>query len=127
MANTIELDLREVERLLAMGLTEEQMATSMGVSVSTITRRKKDDAQFAECIKRSKQLGITQVTNALFDSAVNPDKPNTSAAIFWLKNRAHWRDRQEIEATIGGNVSVEHDIESALDALKAAGIDPNSI
>ena len=110
-----------------MGLSEEQIATSLGISVSTITRRKRDDEQFERTLKAGKQEGITAVTNQLFNSATDPDKPNTSAAIFFLKNRAGWRDRQEVDANLSGSIELTHDIEQALQSLKDAGIDPNKL
>ena len=66
------------------------------------------------------------MTNALFQSATG-DKPNTSAQIFFLKNRAGWRDRSEVDTNLNGSVVVEHDIEQALKALKDAGVDPDKL
>ena len=73
-----------------------------------------------------KNAGIDAVTNALFEGATG-DKPNTSAQIFFLKNRAGWRDRTEVDANIHADVTVTHDIEAALQALKDAGVDPASL
>ena len=127
MAITKEIDLTKLYNLAKMGLSEEQIATSLGISVSTISRRKKDDEQFADTLKAGKQAGITAVTNSLFTAATDEVKPNMSAAIFYLKNRGGWRDKQEVEANINGSLSVDHDIESALQALRDAGIDPSSL
>jgi RNA polymerase-interacting CarD/CdnL/TRCF family regulator len=33
-----------------------------------------------------------QVAQSLFKQATNKEKPNVSAAIFWLKCRAEWRE-----------------------------------
>lgn len=124
MANTKVIDYEKLYNLAKMGLSEEQIATSLGISVSTIARRKRDDDTFADTLKAGKQEGITAVTNQLFNSATDAEKPNTSAAIFFLKNRAGWRDKQEVDANLSGSVAVDHDIDSALKALKDAGIDP---
>ena len=127
LANTKVIDYEKLYNLAKMGLSEEQIATSLGISVSTIARRKRDDDTFADTLKAGKHEGITAVTNQLFNSATDAEKPNTSAGIFWLKNRAGWRDRQEVDANLSGSVVVDHDVESALQALKDAGIDPSKL
>ena len=121
------IDYDKLYNLAKMGLSEEQIATSLGISVSTIARRKRDDDTFADTLKAGKQEGITAVTNQLFNSATDPDKPNTSAAIFFLKNRAGWRDKAEVDANLTGSLAVDHDIDSALQALRDAGIDPSKL
>jgi transcriptional regulator with XRE-family HTH domain len=126
LANTKPIDYEKLYNLAKIGLSEEQIAISLGISVSTIARRKRDDDTFAETLKAGKQAGISAVTNSLFESAT-ADKPNTSAQIFYLKNRGGWRDRAEVDANITGGIEVTHDIDSALQALKDAGVDPSSL
>ena len=126
MANTIVSDYEKLYDLAKIGLSEEQIAVSLGISPSTITRRKRDDDQFDRTLKAGKQRGIDAVTNALFEGATG-DKPNTSAQIFFLKNRAGWRDRTEVDANISGDVTMTHDIEGALQALKDAGVNPDDL
>ena len=125
MAHNKDIDLKELFDLAKIGLTEEQIATSLGVHESTMTRRKKDDAEIAEALKAGKQAGITAVTNALFTGATNEAKPSTSAQIFFLKNRARWTDRIETEHT--GSVGFDVQFDAALSTLKEAGIDPSSL
>jgi hypothetical protein len=126
LANTIVIDYEKLYDLAKIGLSEEQIAVSLGISPSTITRRKRDDDQFDRTLKAGKQRGIDAVTNALFEGATG-DKPNTSAQIFFLKNRAGWRDRTEVDANISGDVTMTHDIEGALQALKDAGVNPDDL
>jgi len=126
LANTKPIDYKELYNLAKIGLSEEQIAVSLGISVSTIARRKRDDDTFGSTLKAGKQAGISAVTNSLFESAT-ADKPNTSAQIFYLKNRGGWRDRTEVDAHVSGGIEVTHDIDSALQALKDAGVDPSSL
>lgn len=126
LANVKEIDLDKLYNLAKIGLSEEQIATSLGISASTVTRRKRDDEQFDRTLKAGKQAGIDAVTNALFQGATG-DKPNTSAQIFFLKNRAGWRDKTEVDANLSGDVTVNHDIDAALQSLKDAGIDPTKL
>jgi hypothetical protein len=126
LANTIEIDLEKLYNLAKIGLSEEQIAVSLGVSLTTIARRKRDDDTFATTLKAGKQRGIDAVTNSLFESAT-AEKPNTSAQIFFLKNRAGWRDKTEVDANVSGDITMTHDIESVLQSLKDAGIDPSKL
>jgi len=126
VANTIIIDYDKLYNLAKIGLSEEQIALSLGISVSTIGRRKREDERFSSTLKAGKQRGIDAVTNALFEGATG-DKPNTSAQIFFLKNRAGWRDRTEVDANIHADVTVTHDIDAALQALKDAGVDPSKL
>lgn len=56
-----EFDLAEVERLASLGLTREQIAASLGASVSTIYGRLRDDEEFADAVKRGEAQGIGAV------------------------------------------------------------------
>ena len=122
---TLEIDYAKVEQLAAQGLTERQIAESMGISRSTVQRRKASDEAFEAAIKAGASRGLEQVTNALWENATQ--KGNVAAAIFYLKNRGGWTDRAAVEAQHSGELIVEHDITAALEALKRAGIDPASL
>jgi hypothetical protein len=125
MAKQKEIDLDELYHFAQMGLSEQQIADSLGISNATLGRRKKDDVDFAEALKAGKAAGVRAVTNALFEGATNPDKPSTSAQIFFLKNRGGWTDRQEVD--VSGVVGVDVQLDAAIEALKDAGIDPSSL
>ena len=90
--------LSKTENLMAKGLTKEQCAGMLGVSVSTFMLHQAENSEFSEAIKRGQASGIDQVTNALFENAT-VGKDNT-AIIFYLKNRAGWVDKQEIQSTV---------------------------
>ena len=120
-----KIDLEELYSLAKIGLSEAQVAQSLGISQSTMTRRKQSDAEFDQALKAGQQAGITAVTSALFTGATNADKPATAAQIFFLKNRARWTDRQEMD--ISGGIGVEVQLDAAIDALVQAGIDPSKL
>ncbi|HEN2909289.1 TPA: helix-turn-helix domain-containing protein [Streptococcus agalactiae] len=107
------------------GLTEEQIANNIGISRSTLNEWKKKFSVISDTLKQSKEIADRQVENALHKTALGfyyeedmvtnqgdvvrvkkYSKPNTTAQIFWLKNRkpADWRDKQEIEQT---NTNIE--------------------
>jgi len=90
--------LKKTESLMAKGLTKEQCAGMLGVSVSTFMLYQAENSEFSDAIKRGQSIGIDQVTNALYEKAT-VDKDNT-AIIFYLKNRAGWVDKQEVQSTV---------------------------
>jgi len=77
------------------GLTDEQIAKNMGINVSTLYRWKDAHCEICEALKRGKDVADFEVENALFREAL---RGNTTAQIFWLKNRRpdRWRDKQEV-------------------------------
>lgn len=90
----IEFDLAEIEELAGLGLTQEEIADSLGVSERTISNRLSDDANFAAAYKRGCARGKRHVANTL---RTQSDSGNVAATIFYLKCRAGWKDTQVVE------------------------------
>lgn len=104
-----------------LGATDADLAFNFDVSEQTINNWKKQHPEFLLALKRGKEIADTKVADSLFQRAVGyshdedkifqyegkpvivPTKkhypPDTTAAIFWLKNRKpeSWRDKQEID------------------------------
>ncbi len=97
--------LKRTESLMAQGLTKEQCARALGISVSTFQLYQAENSEFSEAIKRGESLGIEEVTNALFHNAT-VDRDNT-AIIFFLKNRAGWVDKQEHKVETENRVTLD--------------------
>ena len=78
------------------GLTYEQIAHNMGIDTSTLWDWRKDNATISNAIKKGREVVDYEVENALLKSAL---EGNTTAQIFWLKNRRkeQWREKVEIE------------------------------
>lgn len=78
------------------GLTDEQIAKNIGITLSTFYEWKKKYSDISESLKKGKEIVDYQVENALLSSAL---EGNTTAQIFWLKNRRpdKWRDKQKEE------------------------------
>ena len=85
--------INRVEALAANGLTLEQIASVLGINVSTLYEKKKEKQELDEAIKRGRDKGIATISNALFQKAKNGDN---TAMLFYLKCRAGWRE-QEVE------------------------------
>ena len=91
MANTKKLDLKSVEELASLGLTEQQIADSLGISRSTLSRRKTDDETFDTALRKGKAKAIVKVSCALMDEI---EKGSLRAIIFYLKCRGGWREEE---------------------------------
>jgi hypothetical protein len=115
--------IAQAEKLCALGATDLEIADFFGVDVRTIYRWKSDHDNFCQAIKVGKEIADERVTRSLFARAngyehdevdirvVNGQivqtpirkfyPPDTTAAIFWLKNRrpAEWRETKAVELT----------------------------
>lgn len=104
-----------------LGATDKDLADLFDVSQSTIDNWKIEHPEFLGSIKKGKEILDSQVEHSLYQRAmgyetyedktvynngeshivrvVKQHPPDTTACIFWLKNRrpAQWRDKQEIE------------------------------
>lgn len=103
------------------GLTDEQIAGNIGINTSTLYDWKNKFPKISEALKKGKEVVDIQVENALLKRALGYDfqetrveksdkdgtkiiqtlkhiPADTTAQIFWLKNRRpdKWRDKPEM-------------------------------
>lgn len=99
------------------GLTNDQIAKNMGITERTLYKWQRRDNQIRQVLNVGKDVADREVENALFKSALGYDyeeetvtnqgdvvtvkkhkSPNTTAQIFWLKNRKprEWRDKRDV-------------------------------
>tara|TARA_A100001201_G_scaffold78370_1_gene70281 strand:- start:1270 stop:1734 length:465 start_codon:yes stop_codon:yes gene_type:complete len=90
---------KRAEALAAQGLTVSQIANVLGMGESTLYEKQQEFPEFSEAIKRGRDKGVASITNALFTAARGG---NLGAMIFYLKNRAGWKDKIETEHTGDG-------------------------
>lgn len=110
-----------VEKWARNGLTLDQIASNLGIAKSTLCEYMKVHSDLSDALKKGKEVIDTMVENALLKAAMGYDyeedgigkdgvyslkkvaHPNTTALIFWLKNRApkDWRDKQDVEHSGG--------------------------
>lgn len=121
-----------VEGYARDGLSDEQIAHNLGIHPSTLYEYKNKYPEFSEALKKGKEVIDRQVENALLKRALGYNyiettreadedgtlsitkevtkevQPDTTAQIFWLKNRKPkaWRDKQEIEHSGETNMNV---------------------
>ena len=104
MAKTTYKDWEADEKILLLqgwarnGLTNEQIASNMDIVVSTLWEWRKNSPKISNAWKIGKDEADIQVENALYKAAL---EGNTTAMIFWLKNRRskEWRDKIQQEIT----------------------------
>ena len=108
------------------GFTDQELADLFGVAVSTISAWKAEHVEFSDALKAGKTEADDRVERALYHRAVGYshevekpmviDKavrivtytermpPDTTACIFWLKNRnpEEWRDKTQVEPSWAG-------------------------
>nr|DAD93187.1 MAG TPA: terminase small subunit [Podoviridae sp. ctUSJ1]DAE01235.1 MAG TPA: terminase small subunit [Podoviridae sp. ct3rL24]DAH57581.1 MAG TPA: terminase small subunit [Caudoviricetes sp.]DAT59668.1 MAG TPA: terminase small subunit [Caudoviricetes sp.]DAY35986.1 MAG TPA: terminase small subunit [Caudoviricetes sp.] len=104
MAKTTYKDWEAEEKILLLqgwarnGLTNEQIASNMDIVVSTLWEWRKKSPKISNALKIGKDEADIQVENALYKAAL---EGNTTAMIFWLKNRRskEWRDKIQQEIT----------------------------
>lgn len=84
--------ISQVEALAAQGLNREQIAWSLGIHPGTLYKKKAENEELNEAIKRGEAKGLATITNALFQNA---KKGNVTAQIYYTKCRApnEWNDR----------------------------------
>ena len=116
--------LLKIEGWARDGLTDEQISEKMGINRRTLTDWKSKYDPISLTLKRGKEVVDRQVENALLKRALGYEYeevkekfeggemtertvvkkeviPDTTAQIFWLKNRKpdKWRDKPDYEDT----------------------------
>ena len=86
-----ERDRAQVKMLAAMGVPDYDIAKVMQLSGPTLRK------YFFHELESGHIEANAQVAQSLYKMATDKDKPNVSAAIFWLKTRARWSEAKEEE------------------------------
>jgi DNA invertase Pin-like site-specific DNA recombinase len=89
----IELDTAKIEELAGSGLTEQEICLCIGISRTTLYRRKRDAAAVAEAIERGKAKAHAVVANALFELC---KERNLGAIVWFEKSRCGMSEDAEL-------------------------------
>jgi hypothetical protein len=135
----------QAEKLCRLGATDAELADLLGVSVRTISAWKTRHLDFRQALKGGKTEADDRVERALYHRAMGyshevekpmvVDKdlrivtytehlpPDTTACIFWLKNRKpeEWRDKRTTElewATKKPSEMTDEELDEALLSLQ---------
>lgn len=100
--------LPDVTGLCMLGKTDEEIAEYLGVCTATFYNWARDYPEFLEAIREGKEKADFKVANSLYDKALAGD---TTAMIFWLKNRQKktWRDKHDHDHNHKGSVTLNID------------------
>lgn len=130
---------KQAEKLALLGATDQEMADFFEVDVRTIYRWKHDHDAFCQALKAGKDVADERVERSLYQKAIGYEQdevkifmpggasepvyapfrakiaPDTTAAIFWLKNRRSkdWRDKTEQE--VSGELTVNKVVREFVD------------
>lgn len=120
----------QTRKLCELGATDVELAEFFGVERTTIWRWSTKHPDFCNALKAGKDSADNRVEQSLYHKAIgytfDSEKvfqfqgeivraqvtehvpPDTTAMIFWLKNRrqAEWRDRREVTGEGGGPVQI---------------------
>lgn len=115
--------IAQAEKLCKLGATDMELADFFEVDVRTLQRWKAESEEFCHSIKVAKEVADDRVERSLFARANGYEHdevdirvvggaivktpvrkyyaPDTTAAIFWLKNRKpkEWRETKAVELT----------------------------
>lgn len=115
----------QAEKLAKLGATDQELADFFEVDVRTVYRWKHGHDEFCQALKTGKDVADERVERSLYQRAIGYEQeevkifmpggaaepvyapfrakiaPDTTAAIFWLKNRrsGNWRDKTEQHTT----------------------------
>lgn len=141
--------LLKIEGWARDGLVDKQIAANIGVSERTFTDWKSRHSAISSVLKKGKEVVDRQVENALlkralgyeyeevkekFECGVLTERtvtkkeviPDTTAQIFWLKNRKResWTDKQSIELSKPVDESIK-EMEDYFEQLKKGNSGPS--
>ena len=122
--------MTEARELGLSGATDFEAAEVLGINQMTLDRWKRRHPEFREALQLSKDIADGKVVASLYHKArgytfrsekifnnegiitraetIEHVPPDTTAAIFWLKNRQRdqWRDEKQVN--VDGEINVNH-------------------
>lgn len=125
----------QAEKLCKLGATDMEVADFFGVDVRTLYRWKADSEEFCQALKAGKDVADERVERSLYSRANGYEHdevdirvvggkivqtpirkyypPDTTAAIFWLKNRRSekWRETKAVELSGSAESPLQYRIE----------------
>lgn len=116
----------QARKICALGATDQEIADFFDVDVRTIYRWKHNHDEFCQALKAGKDVADERVERSLYQKAIGYEQDevkifmpsgaaepvyapfrakvaaDTTAAIFWLKNRRsqEWRDTKDVSGTL---------------------------
>lgn len=116
----------QAKKLCVLGATDQEVADFFEIDVRTVYRWKHDHDEFCQALKAGKDVADERVERSLYQRAIGYEQdevkifmpggadqpvyapfrakisPDTTACIFWLKNRRRGEWREKIEHELAG-------------------------
>ncbi|WP_372624327.1 hypothetical protein [Falsiroseomonas sp.] len=89
---------RTVRAMAGFGMPQEEIATFLDIDAKTLRK------YFRAELDRGSTEATTKVAQSLFRMATEGN--NVAAAIFWMKARAGWSEKQRVEHGLAGGFTV---------------------
>lgn len=136
----------QARKICELGATDQEIADFFEVEVRTIYRWKHDHDEFCQALKAGKDIADERVERSLYQKAIGYEQdevkifmpggasdpvyapfrakiaPDTTAAIFWLKNRRsrEWRDVKTLAGDPENPITGKVDLSGLTDDQLAA-------
>ena len=107
---------QQVERMVGLGLTQEQIAKILNIAESTLKK------YFREELDNGEAKANSAVAQNLFGIATSREQGSVAAAIFWMKTRGKWKEINH-HAHGGDNDRAPIKIDANLKGLSDAELD----
>lgn len=111
-----EAQRSQVEALAGFGIPEDDIARTIGIDPKTLRKHFRDELDTGHIKANAK------VAQSLFKKATGEGNQSVTAAIFWLKTRAGWKETQVTE--LAGSVDLtgsKQSLAGKLDRLASPG------
>lgn len=131
--------IEQAKKLCELGATDIEIADFFKIDISTFYRWKASKPAFCEAIKLSKEIADERVKRSLYAKAVGYERdetdikvvegqivettvrkhypPDSTAMIFWLKNRCKDEFRDKVETEVSGTLNINRAEELSDDEL----------
>ena len=97
-----EKDRAAVQMMAAYGIPQPDIAAVVGCDEKTLRKH------FRQELDTAAAKANARVAERLYKTALSDGREGVTAAIFWLKTRAGWRETNRVEVT-GLTVTLERD------------------
>ena len=127
-----DIHLIQLKWMARAGLTDKEMSKELGIARSTLNLWKEEHPEISDILKENKNYADSHVVDSLYKRAIGYEfeekyidvdeagnkkariikrtiHPDTTACIFWLKNRQRkeWRDKQDVEHSGGMDFNIK--------------------
>lgn len=102
-----ELEIDKIRGMAKLGCTDKQIAAVMGVHVTTLKRRMKEEPELADAIEQGRELGVVELRQLLKRHSEGEGGPAVNATIHRTKIEMGFSDRpSDSKHTVDVNIAI---------------------